>query len=46
MREYDDYDSHTVNRMDVSQVEQLLLTLPEVRAELSAADIPVESVNA
>jgi UDP-N-acetylglucosamine 4,6-dehydratase len=35
--EYSDYDSHTVDRMDVGEVEELLLTLPEVRAELSAA---------
>lgn len=34
---YDDYDSHTVDRLDVAGVEQLLLTLPEVRAELTAA---------
>ena len=39
---YDDYDSHTVGRMDVAGVEQLLLTLPEVRAELQAAGLPVE----
>lgn len=34
---YDDYDSHTVDRLDVAGVEKLLLTVPEVRAELSAA---------
>lgn len=34
---YTDYDSHTVDRMDVSEVEELLLTLPEVRTELLAA---------
>jgi UDP-glucose 4-epimerase len=34
---YSDYDSHTVDRMDVGEVEELLLTLPEVRAELTAA---------
>ena len=34
---YDDYDSHTVDRLDIAGVEQLLLTLPEVRAELTAA---------
>jgi UDP-N-acetylglucosamine 4,6-dehydratase len=38
--EYSDYDSHTVDRMDVSEVEELLLTLPEVRAELIAAGRP------
>lgn len=37
---YDDYDSHTVERMTISEVEDLLLTLPEVRAELSLAGIP------
>jgi len=37
---HEDYDSHTVQRMDVPAVEQLLLTLPEVRAELIAAGRP------
>ena len=32
-----DYDSHTVERMSVAEVEALLLTLPEVRLELAAA---------
>jgi UDP-glucose 4-epimerase len=36
---YADYDSHTVDRMDVSEVEELLLTLPEVRTELLAAGL-------
>ncbi|MCC2594337.1 polysaccharide biosynthesis protein [Tessaracoccus sp. OS52] len=36
---YDDYDSHTVPRMTVTEVEALLLTLPEVRAELSRAGV-------
>jgi len=40
--QYQDYDSHTVDRMDVSEVEQLLLTLPEVRSELVAAGIVAE----
>ncbi|MBC7593480.1 MAG: UDP-glucose 4-epimerase, partial [Kineosporiaceae bacterium] len=40
--QYQDYDSHTVDRMDVSEVEQLLLTLPEVRDELVAAGIVAE----
>src|SRR5690606_2148851 len=39
---YDDYDSHSVDRMSVEQVEDLLLSLPEVRAELSAAGLPAE----
>lgn len=34
---YQDYDSHSVERMSVSQIEELLLTLPEVRAELASA---------
>ena len=38
---YDDYDSHTVARMTVSDVEDLLLTLPEIRAELMAAGLPL-----
>lgn len=37
--QYQDYDSHTVDRMSVSEVEELLMTLPEVRAELSLAGI-------
>ncbi|HWK76519.1 SDR family NAD(P)-dependent oxidoreductase [Microbacterium sp.] len=41
--QYEDYDSHTVERMGVDEVEDLLLTLPEVRAELSAAGIPFEA---
>lgn len=40
--QYEDYDSHTVDRMDVTEVEDLLLTLPEVRAELAAAGIETE----
>ncbi|MDP9904638.1 SDR family NAD(P)-dependent oxidoreductase [Arthrobacter bambusae] len=34
---YSDYDSHTVERMNVREIENLLLTLPEVRRELAAA---------
>ena len=34
-----DYDSHTVARMGVAEVEALLLTLPEVRVELAAAGL-------
>ncbi|GAB6858995.1 polysaccharide biosynthesis protein [Microbacterium xylanilyticum] len=40
--EFADYDSHTVERMSVEEVEDLLLTLPEVRAELAAAGIEAE----
>lgn len=36
---FEDYDSHTVDRLTVEQVEQLLLDLPEIRAELAAAGI-------
>lgn len=43
--QYADYDSHTVDRMGLSEVEQLLLTLPEVRAELAAAGFPPERVS-
>jgi UDP-glucose 4-epimerase len=41
---YDDYDSHTVDRMSIAEVEDLLLTLPEVRAELVAAGFAPERV--
>ncbi|WP_345801892.1 SDR family NAD(P)-dependent oxidoreductase [Microbacterium sp. AZCO] len=37
--EYADYDSHTVDRMSLDEVKQMLLGLPEVRAELAAAGI-------
>ena len=40
---FEDYDSHTVDRMSVEQVEDLLLTLPEVRGELAAAGIDPEA---
>ncbi|TFC93274.1 MULTISPECIES: SDR family NAD(P)-dependent oxidoreductase [Cryobacterium] len=43
--QYDDYDSHTVARMTVSDVEGLLLTLPEIRAELTAAGLPLNGRN-
>ena len=38
---FEDYDSHTVERMTVTEVEDLLLTLPEVRDELELAGIDV-----
>ena len=41
---YEDYDSHTVSRMSLSEVQALLLTLPEVRAELASAGIRFEQV--
>lgn len=39
---FDDYDSHTVERMDVAEVENLLLMLPEVRRELALAGIETD----
>jgi len=33
---YDDYHSHNTERLDVEQVKQLLLTLPEVRGALES----------
>ncbi len=38
----DDYHSHNTERLDFWQVKQLLLSLPEVRAELARAGRPVE----
>lgn len=42
---FEDYDSHTVQQMSVGQVEELLLTLPEVRAELRQAGLPATVVT-
>lgn len=39
---FEDYDSHTVPQLDVAEVEELLLTLPEVRNELALAGLPAE----
>lgn len=39
---YSDYDSHTVERMTVAEVEDLLLTLPEVRQELASAGLAAD----
>lgn len=39
---YQDYDSHTTKRMSIAETEELLLTLPEVRAELELAGIEIE----
>lgn len=36
---YSDYDSHTVERMTVPEVEEMLLNLPEVRHELVSAGL-------
>lgn len=38
---YRDYDSHTVERMTVPEIEELLLTLPEIRHELAVAGTPI-----
>ncbi|WP_407358500.1 polysaccharide biosynthesis protein [Microbacterium sp. LTA6] len=43
---FEDYDSHTVAQMSVEEVEQLLLTLPEVRQELRLAGIVAEEPSA
>lgn len=37
--EYKDYDSHTTDQLTVPQIEELLLTLPEVRKELLDAGL-------
>ncbi|WP_251445730.1 polysaccharide biosynthesis protein [Microbacterium sp. USTB-Y] len=42
---YSDYDSHTVDRMTVEEIERLLLTLPEVNAELTSAGIDPEATS-
>jgi UDP-N-acetylglucosamine 4,6-dehydratase len=39
--EYDDYDSHTVERMTPDDVRAMLLTLPEVLTELRRAGVAV-----
>lgn len=43
---YDDYDSHTVERLTVTEVEELLLALPEVRHELEDAGLSSERITA
>lgn len=35
LNDFADYDSHTVPRLSVSEVEQMLMGLPEIRAELA-----------
>lgn len=42
---FEDYDSHTVDQMAVPEVEELLLTLPEVRNELRLAGLPLKNVE-
>lgn len=41
--QYSDYDSHTVDRMTIFEVEELLLTLPEIRKELGLAGLSLET---
>ena len=43
---FDDYDSHSVPRLSLPEVEDLLLTLPEVRAQLAEADVAVRTDSA
>lgn len=43
---FEDYDSHRVERMTIAQIEELLLTLPEIRSELALAGIPVDEAVA
>lgn len=37
--DYQDYDSHTTSQLTVPEIEQLLLTLPELRHELKEAGL-------
>lgn len=39
LNQFEDYDSHTVERMSVEEVEQMLLTLPEIQTELELAGL-------
>lgn len=36
---YDDYDSHTTDRLTVAEIEEMLRGLPEIRHELQAAGL-------
>lgn len=38
----EDYHSHNTEQLDLDQVKRLLLTLPQVRAELAAAGVPLD----
>ncbi|TFC70741.1 NAD-dependent epimerase/dehydratase family protein [Cryobacterium sp. TMS1-20-1] len=42
---YSDYDSHTVALLSVPEIQDLLLTLPEVRAELRLAGLAEMSIR-
>ena len=35
-REFEDFHSHNAQRLSVPEVEKLLLSLPEIQAELAA----------
>ncbi|MFT4147949.1 MAG: polysaccharide biosynthesis protein [Micrococcaceae bacterium] len=39
VKEFEDYDSHTSDRLDVEGVKELLLTLPKIRKDLEEAGI-------
>lgn len=43
--QYADYDSHTVARLTVTEVEDLLLTLPEIRRDLRDAGLEPREVE-
>lgn len=43
---FTDYDSHTVDHLSVGEIEALLLTLPEIREELTALNMPLERITA
>lgn len=40
--QFEDYDSHTVELLTVEEVEDLLLTLPEMRRELQSAGVDLK----
>jgi len=42
---FDDYDSHSVPRLSLPEVEELLLTLPEVRAQLADAGVAAQTAT-
>lgn len=41
---FEDYDSHTVDHLSINEIEDLLLTLPEVRKELLSAGVQTTRV--
>lgn len=42
---FDDYDSHTAERLTVGEVEDLLLSLPEIQSELADAGLPTKRTS-